>query len=93
MTNAYTVDKVYDMTRTQTRAAVPIVTDTGYSIGYADLNVGGYTPTTYTYDTYEGARAAARLWNERAGLTPQEAAEIVASTMSMLTPGDVRGAV
>ena len=60
---------------------VAVVTDTDYAIGFADENVGGYTPTTYTYETYDEAKAAARLWNERAGHTPQRAADIVLSTM------------
>lgn len=64
-----------------TRAAVPVVTDGGYGLGYADEGVRGYTPTTYTYESYDEAKAAARMWNERAGLSPQRAADIVLSTM------------
>jgi hypothetical protein len=69
-------------TETQTRAAVAVVTGSGYSIGYADEGTSGYTPTTYAYDTYDQAKAAAKLWNDRAGLTPQRAADIVLSTMA-----------
>lgn len=67
--------------RTETRAAVAVVTQDGYSIGFADEGVSGYTPTTYTYDTYDDARTAAKLWNERAGLSTGRAAEIAISTM------------
>jgi hypothetical protein len=66
---------------TQTRAAVAVVTESGYSIGWADEGFKGYTPTTYDYDSYDNAKAAAKLWNERAGLTPQRASDIVLSTM------------
>ena len=65
------------------RAAVAVVTERGYSLGFADEGVRGYTPTTYTYETYEAAREAAALWNERAGLPPQRASEIVLSTVSL----------
>jgi len=69
--------------RMGSKAAVAVVTDSGsgYAIGYADENVAGYTPTTYTYGSFEAAQVAARLWNERAGLSPQRASEIVLSTM------------
>lgn len=66
-----------------TRAAVAIVREHGYSIGFADEGVRGYTPTTYTYETYDEADAAAKLWNEGAGLTPRRAAEIALSTMAL----------
>jgi hypothetical protein len=67
---------------TQTTAAVPVVTSNGYSIGFADEGVKGYTPTTYTYETYDEAKAAARLWNENTGLSPERSSAIVLSTMS-----------
>ena len=51
-------------------------------IGYADEGVKGYTPTTYTYETYDEAKAAAKLWNELAGLSLERSAAIVLSTMS-----------
>lgn len=70
-------------TNTATRAAVPVFTDDGAAmIGFADEGVRGYTPTPYTYDTYDDAKNAARLWNERVGHTPERAAEIVLSTMT-----------
>lgn len=70
------------MTEMGTRAAVAIVDDNGYSIGYADLDVPGYTPTTYSYETYEAASAAAADINALAfDLTPERALEIVASSM------------
>ena len=71
-------------TNTPTRAAVPDFTDDGAAmLGFADEGVKGYTPTTYTYDTYDDAANAAKLWNERAGHTPERAAEIVLSTMTL----------
>ncbi len=63
------------------RAAVAIVDESGYSLGYADEGIKGYTPTTYSYDSYESASAAATMWNANAGLTPDEANQIVLSTM------------
>lgn len=70
-------------TTTSTRAAVAVFTDSGEAmIGFADEDVRGYTPTPYTPYTYDDAKAAARLWNERAGHTPERAAEIVLSTMT-----------
>lgn len=63
-------------------AAVPVVTSAGYSIGLADEGRKGYTPTTYTYETYYEAKHAAQLWNERNGLSVDRAASIVLSTMS-----------
>lgn len=64
-----------------TRAAVAVVTADGYAIGYADENVAGYTPTPYTYESYETAQSAARAWNERSGLSLNRVSEIVLSTM------------
>lgn len=66
----------------ESTAAVAVVTQDGYSVGFADEGVSGYTPTTYTYRTYDEAKDHARLWNERRGLTVERAAEIVLSTMS-----------
>ena len=63
-------------------AAVPVVTESGYSIGFADEGVKGYTPTTYHYETWDEASLAAKLWNERAGLSPERAASITLSTMT-----------
>lgn len=73
-------------TSTQTTAAVAIVSRDGYSIGFADRGVPGYSPTTYTYDTYDDAKAAAKLWNERAGLSVEQAATVVLSTMGRELP-------
>jgi hypothetical protein len=70
------------MADTDTRAAVPIVTDKDYSIGFADEGVPGYTATTYSYSGYAEAKFAAHLWNERAGLSDKRAAEIILSTMN-----------
>lgn len=64
-----------------TYAAVAIVADGGYSIGYAEENVPGYSPTTYNYATYREAVSAAAIMNERLGLSKQRAMDIVTSSM------------
>lgn len=66
---------------TPTKAAVAIVADGGYSIGYADRDVPGYTPTTYTCDSYEEAAKQADLMNEAWGVSKDLAMDIVASSM------------
>jgi hypothetical protein len=62
-------------------AAVAVVTATGYSVGYADRNVKGYTPTTYTYETYDEAKTAAALINDARGMSPEMVSEIVLSSL------------
>jgi hypothetical protein len=69
-------------TTTQTRAAVAVVTSDGYSIGFADEGVRGYTPTTYSYETYSRASRVAEMWNDLAGLSGERAAAIVLSSMA-----------
>lgn len=66
---------------TKTRAATAVVVEGGYMVGYADLDVPGYTPTTYEYDSYEEAKSVANSINESWGVTPDEAIKIVASSM------------
>lgn len=64
------------------RAAVAVVLSDGYSVGIADRGVPGYTPTTYDFHTYDEAKSCAASINELSyALTPQEAGEIVLSTM------------
>lgn len=70
-------------TDTATRAAVAVVTTEGYALGYADRDIKGYTPTSYTYPSYEDANRAADLWNERAGLSKRDASDIILTTMSL----------
>lgn len=70
-------------TSTQTRAAVAVVTSDGYGVGYADQGVPGYTPTTYTAESYDDAKVIAQGINDAWGLTPAEASAIVLSTMSL----------
>lgn len=64
------------------RAAVAVLHGDSYMVGFADRGVRGYTPTTYTYDTYDEARECARNINKKLGLTPDQMAEIVLSSMS-----------
>lgn len=67
----------------QSMAAVAVVAEGGYMVGLADRGIAGYTPTTYTFDTYEEARACADNINTSLGLTPQEVGEIVLTTMRL----------
>ena len=63
-------------------AATAVIHDGAYILGIAERDVAGYSPTTYgPYATYDEASDHARLINERLGLEPQEALEIVLSTM------------
>ena len=63
------------------RAATAVVNADGYTIGYADRGVCGYTPTTYVFDSYEDAKACATAINAAWELSPAEVLEIVASSM------------
>lgn len=64
------------------RAAVAIVGDGGYSVGFADYNDPGYAPTTYAFESYADADQCAKALNEHAfGITEDQALLIVASSM------------
>ncbi len=52
-----------------------------YIIGRADEGVPGYSALAIGFDDYESAQNHANLLNEDLGLSTQEAARIVASTM------------
>ncbi len=63
-------------------AYAAIVCEGGFTLGIAQRDSPGYTPTNYdAVETYEAASAWADEANRRLGLTPAQAAEIVASSM------------
>lgn len=65
----------------------------GFAMGIAVRGEKGYHPFTRSpsFSTYDEARAACDVENERLGLTREEAALVVASTMGR-TPRKARGA-
>lgn len=68
-------------------AYTAVVTPKGFFLGRADFGERGYTPLKVAgYSSYEAAHEAAAEINKKLGLTPLEAAIIVADTMR---PGGV----
>lgn len=64
-------------------AYVAVISEEGYGLGVAVRDQAGYHPLRepLTFETYDEANTAARTMNERLGLSPREADEIIASSM------------
>ena len=68
---------------TENFAFTAVINEHGFEIGAAIEGSKGYSPTTYgRFDSYELASEQADYLNERMGLTPKRAIQIVLGTMS-----------
>lgn len=67
------------------KAFTAIVRDHDFTIGCAKQGLPGYTPTEESYSSYAAATDRADDLNAVLGITPREAAIIIASTMQLRT--------